>query len=79
MPRVTDQDLLKLLSEVFGNDYNQEYPNYHLGFHTDAEVIQDGPFALVGGARTDDFYKVPLNLDRLREGINRLTGIRLTR
>lgn len=70
--KLTDEELIKFLKEVFGDEFQSEFSNYHNG---EARIARDGVFVLLGGNNSDDFYKVPIHLDRLREAIRRY-GVR---
>lgn len=78
MPRVTDEDLIKLLAYAYGGeDYQGEY---HGTYHdAKANIEQEGAFALVGGSSSDMFYAPAISLDRLRQGIRNLTGMNIAR
>lgn len=71
--RKTDEELLGFLRDVFGSDFDPEYGNYHLGFRAEPQVEQVGAHALIGGGSTDQFYSVPIHLDRLRLAIQRFS------
>lgn len=66
---ITDQQLIDLLNQACVEE--MEESNYHVRTDGGQEVAADR-IAYVGEG--DSFYQVPIDLDALREGIERLVA-----